>query len=311
MKKTMPFIIALLLVISVPPASAETKTFMKEYTYQAGAFDSRASARTIAFEQVRQMLFEELAAFLETSTAVMDFQMTTDHIRALSAGIVQTEIRKEKWDGKTYWMQATIKADPKKVVNAIDSLRKDREKSKKLEDTNKRVAAVLQKLERDKTQRDRYHEAIKELSAIDWFRKGLGSLTLGNYSEAIAANTKAVQLNPGYTEAYVNRGLAYHNAGNREQALANYNKAVALDPGYALAYLYRGAEYAASGNYREAFEDSSKAIALDPDYPLAYVTRGIANVHLHNHQQALNDANRAVTWTPPMQWPISAAVLPR
>ena len=60
MKKTIPLVIALLLLISVSPAFAETKTFIKEYAYQASDFDSKISSRTIALEQVKRLLLEEV-----------------------------------------------------------------------------------------------------------------------------------------------------------------------------------------------------------------------------------------------------------
>jgi hypothetical protein len=40
--------------------SAETKTFIKEYTYQAGDEDSKNSCRVIALREVKRLLLEEL-----------------------------------------------------------------------------------------------------------------------------------------------------------------------------------------------------------------------------------------------------------
>ena len=106
--------------------SAETKTFIKEYTYQASEFDSKASSRTIALEQVKRLLLEELGTYIESVTEVQKFQLTKDQIVTLTAGIVQTEIIDEKWDGRTYWMRARIAADSTSVIKNIDALRSDR-----------------------------------------------------------------------------------------------------------------------------------------------------------------------------------------
>ncbi|KAF0123669.1 MAG: hypothetical protein FD151_158 [bacterium] len=42
---------------------------------------------------------------------------------------------KETWDGKTYWLKAKIEADPDEVIKSVDSLRKDHQKTKELEET--------------------------------------------------------------------------------------------------------------------------------------------------------------------------------
>ena len=87
-------VFSLLILIFCTPAFAEVKTFIKEYTYQASDFDSRISSRTIALEQVKRLLLEELGTYLEGSTEVKNFQLTRDKIVALTAGIVQTQIGK-------------------------------------------------------------------------------------------------------------------------------------------------------------------------------------------------------------------------
>ncbi len=56
-------------------------------------------------------------------------------IVTLTAGIVSTEIIEEKLDGKIYYLKAKITGDPKDVANSIEKLRKDRQKTKELEET--------------------------------------------------------------------------------------------------------------------------------------------------------------------------------
>ncbi len=93
-------LIFILLVLFIPSfTSAESKTFVKEYTYQASEYDSKMSCRTLAIEQVKRLLLEELGTYLESHTEIVNFQLKKDQITALTAGIVQTKILKEKWDG--------------------------------------------------------------------------------------------------------------------------------------------------------------------------------------------------------------------
>lgn len=96
-------LISFLLVLLIPNVTcAEMKTFIKEYTYQASEDDSRNSSRIIALREVKRILLEELGTYLESVTEVQNFQLTKDQITMLTAGIVQTEIVDEKWDGRTY-----------------------------------------------------------------------------------------------------------------------------------------------------------------------------------------------------------------
>jgi len=297
------------LILSIPTLTlANVKTFIKEYTYQASEVDSKVSSRSIALEQVKRILLEELGTYLESHTEIVNFQLRKDQITALTAGVVQTQILKEKWDGERYWMEAKIEADPDEVVKAVHSLHKDRDKSKELEDANKRAEVALREVERlrkelelakkDETKIARYDQAINELSAVDWFRKGLSMSREGNYKEAVAANTKAIHLNPKYALAYVNRAFAHSKIGNYRQVLEDSNRAIELDPHNALGYVNRAFAYSKMGNYQKVLEDSNKAIELDPHNALGYVNRSFANIKLGNYQGAIQDATRALELDP-------------
>ena len=148
MKKKVSLIIALIFLTSFSSAHAETKTFIKEYTYQASEFDSKASCRTIALEQVKRLLLEELGTYLENNTEVKNFELTKDKITALTAGIVQTQVLDEKWDGKSYWLKAEVKADPENVAKSIDNLRKDQKKSDDLEERVKKHDEALKEIDK-------------------------------------------------------------------------------------------------------------------------------------------------------------------
>jgi hypothetical protein len=127
---------------------AETKTFIKEYTYHAGDEDSRNSSRTIALREVKRLLLEELGTYLESQTEVINFQMTKDQITTLTAGIVSAEVIDDKWDGKVYWLKAKIAANPQDVIKSIDSLRSDRAKVQELEELRKKSEELLKENER-------------------------------------------------------------------------------------------------------------------------------------------------------------------
>jgi tetratricopeptide (TPR) repeat protein len=257
-----PYLILFTIFILMPIhfADAETKTFIKEYTYHAGDEDSRNSSRTIALREVKRLLLEELGAYLESQTEVINFQMTKDQITTLTAGIVGTEIIEDTWDGKVYWLKAKITADPQDVIKSIDSLRKDRIKVKELEELRKRSEELFKENERlnkelklakggikqgtteakiSTTTEDlsqlsdeellkrvngdeakggtkqelakAYKKNIDNLSATEWFERGYQLDISGNFTDAVKAYNKSVELDPQDT-GYIARGLTYAKA---------------------------------------------------------------------------------------------------
>ena len=104
---------------------AETKTFIKEYSYQASESDSKVTSRNNALAQVKRQLLEELGSYLESHTEVKNYELNRDQIVGLTAGIVQTKILDEQWNGNVYWVKAEIKADPAAVSKAIERKRNE------------------------------------------------------------------------------------------------------------------------------------------------------------------------------------------
>ena len=172
-------------------AFAELRTFEKGYVYQASDIDSKLTCRTIAMEQVKRLLLEELGVYLESKTEVKNFRLTKDEITTLTAGIVRSEIIDEQWDGKAYYLKVMIMADPDEVARSIDFLRRDQQKTKELKEA-RRIAAELSReivvlrkdLEKIKEEHKQpelledgnkirqYNETVEKLRATDWFEEG-------------------------------------------------------------------------------------------------------------------------------------------
>ena len=291
---------------------AETKTFIKEYTYQASEDDSRNSSRTIALREVKRLLLEELGTYLESETEVRNFQLMRDQITTLTAGIVKTEIVDEKWDGRFYWLRARIVADSDGVIKAINTLRQDREKTKELEDVRRRSDELLRENERlrqemaaakgERNEKDKaaYDETIKALTATEWFEKGYASSISRNYSDAIDAFSKAIELSPRMANSYLNRGTNYLLVGKHSQAIEDFDRVIEINPKYAAAYYNRGLSSTGLGNYRQGIEDFDKAIELNPKFAEAYHNRGSTYERLGNYKRAMEDFDRAIELNPKM-----------
>ena len=99
---------------------AESRSFTKEYTYQASEQDSNVTCRQHAIVEVKRLLLEELGTYIESHTEVVNLQLTRDEIVSVTSGVVKTEILDENWDGSRYWIKANLTADPDDVLKSIN-----------------------------------------------------------------------------------------------------------------------------------------------------------------------------------------------
>jgi len=273
--------VLLLFFFSAHLSFAETRIFIKEYTYQASEDDSRNSSRVIALREVKRLLLEELGTYLESVTEVRNFQLTRDQITTLTAGIVQARIEDEKWDGRSYWLKAKISADPAKLVESINSLRKDRERTKELEDIKRRSDALIQENERlrrelasakDGTREAKkaaYDKSVKELSAIDWLEKGYAATS---HKEAVKAYTRSIELDPDNIKAYYFRA----RSSERNAAMSDYYKILTIEPKDSEAHLIRAWTYKELKQRDPALHEFAKAIekaSVNRDKAAAYSDR--------------------------------------
>lgn len=69
-----------------------------------------------------------------------------------------------------------------------------------------------------------------------YMNRGVAKSQLGEYEEALADYSKAIQLKPDYAEAYYHRGLTNTLLEKHQDSLTDYNEAIRLKPGYVEAY---------------------------------------------------------------------------
>ncbi|MEI6222917.1 MAG: tetratricopeptide repeat protein [bacterium] len=287
------------IIIFTNNAMATPKVFDKEYTYQAGDEDSKHSSRVIALREVKRLLLEELGTYLESVTEVQNSMLTRDQITTLTAGIVQTEIVNEKWDGKVYWLKAKIEADPDSVIKSIDTLRKNRKQVAELEELKSRTNDISRENEQLRKelvtlkgeQKEKslaiYNQNIKELSASEWLDRAAAT---NNSKDKIDALSKAIELDPLNASTYNKRAVALSRTNNKKQAIIDYNKAIELTPTNAQFYSNRGMSHIDLGNTSEAIRDIDKAFEICKASKMTcHYFRGLAYEKLGKKEQALAD----------------------
>ena len=122
------FFMLSMLLLSLTISKAEKRTFLREYSYQASENDSKVSARQKAMTEVKRLLVEELGVYIESyvnytveeKNSKISNDFLTNEIRQISAGIAETKIIEEQWNGELYYVKAEITADPTEVIRLVN-----------------------------------------------------------------------------------------------------------------------------------------------------------------------------------------------
>lgn len=284
---------SLLIAISLP-LFAGTKTFIREYTYTAGEADSKITSRAIALDQVKRILLEEIGVYLQSEMSTIKEEknnvyneLTKQQIQSITAGITETKIVEEKWNGEKYYIKASISVDPDEVNKNIARIGADQSKLKELVDVKRKADDAFAEIERlrkelattksvkDKlTKQTEYNTASNTLSEADWIQKGYNSYEVKEYDNAILYLQKAIELNPQSSGVYYNMGLVYSDKGNIDKAIQLYEKAIEQNPQDYRAYINLGLVYSQKGNLDKAIQLYEKAIELNPQNSIAYQNMG-------------------------------------
>lgn len=121
---------------------------------------------------------------------------------------------------------------------------------------------------------------------VDWTARG-------DFSQAIAEFTRAIELDGEYARAWHNRGFAHLQQEKFEQAIEDYTRAIELDPGVHLSYSDRGTAWFELGEYERAIEDYTRAIELAPDEAVIHFNRGSVYEEQQRFDKAIEDYLRA------------------
>jgi len=114
------------------------------------------------------------------------------------------------------------------------------------------------------------------------------------YNNAIKDFSRALEINPNYVDALINRGGAYAQLGRFNDALMDFNHALKLEKKDAELYSKRGEIYLQNNMHDQAIRDFTAAIVLNPMFSDAYLNRGRAYSEKGMPEEAMNDFNQAI-----------------
>jgi len=151
-------------------------------------------------------------------------------------------------------------------------------------------------------------ENLAPANADPTFYLGLGAAASeeGDFTRAIIVYTCAIERNPSYAPAYVDRGRAHAAQFNFPEALADYNQALDLDGNLIAAYNNRGVLYSNQANYGLAIADFTVITLTAPDFAPAFYNRALVHAAEGNYDLAIDDLLIAIDLDPEFAAPHSA-----
>ncbi len=123
-------------------------------------------------------------------------------------------------------------------------------------------------------------------------------LQVGDYAAARRDFLQAIELSPPYPEVWTNLGQCHRKLGAWDEAIAAYSKALDLDPRNLLARIGRAQVYDALDRGSEAFADYSSALEIEPKQWDVLTSRAVLHYQRGDLTQALDDLDRAIALAP-------------
>jgi tetratricopeptide (TPR) repeat protein len=132
--------------------------------------------------------------------------------------------------------------------------------------------------------------------ALEQYNLGIKRQQAGDNAGAIAAYTRAIELDKKYADAYNNRGVAYLSQRDYAAAAADFSRSIELAPSDA-AYNNRGSIYFSQDKIEEAMADFTAAIKIKAAAE-SYVNRGVGYQRTSRDELALADYEAAIKLNP-------------
>jgi predicted esterase/Flp pilus assembly protein TadD len=142
----------------------------------------------------------------------------------------------------------------------------------------------------------RFLTGAKSKESTEAFNRAMVLQRAGDLKGAIAAYSRAIEVDPKFSEAYANRGVALVNRQDYAAAIADLTISLNLKP-TEVAYYHRGVAYHSLKKTREAMADFTKAIELNPS-AASYLSRAVVEDENGNADAAVQDLTRAMEIDP-------------
>jgi tetratricopeptide (TPR) repeat protein len=135
---------------------------------------------------------------------------------------------------------------------------------------------------------------VPDRMAVNYFNTGCHYNDIKNYAIAIADFSMAIRLDPGFEEAYENRGVAEYSLGHFNDAISDFNKALEIDPDDFSTYGRRGWAKYCIQDLPGAMSDFTRAINGSGNPGQYYNIRGEIKYQLADYKGAVSDFSKVL-----------------
>ncbi len=134
---------------------------------------------------------------------------------------------------------------------------------------------------------------IDELSTEAMINLGAIYFGMGEIDKAQKMNEQAVEIQPENAQAHANLGLIWQQRNELEKALEAYTKAIQFNPKLASTWINLTSVLTMKGEDDRAVEAARKALDLEPDSPLGHNNLAVALYFVENYKDSQNHMLKA------------------
>jgi len=305
-------------------AFAEVKVIETESTYLMGDNDSKVDAHRIAVQEAKRKALEQAGTYVESLTAVKDYRLTRDDIKAYTAGALQTEVLSEQVRGtpehQEIYVRTRCSIDTDVLKAQIENYRKynvledqlkasykENENLKKERDRLVRQLAAQDKSNAGETQkkldsvlsREEVNDDTNRVWAILGNKLETGEATgsdvqQADLDKAIIVLENAVRVNPKNQRAHYLLSSIYQQNGNPTAAENQLRTAIKSQPSNPATHMKLGMLLREDGRYQEALKEFHFVERLRPHYMPAVFFVGMTFKDMDKCGKAVQNLNRVL-----------------
>ncbi len=134
--------------------------------------------------------------------------------------------------------------------------------------------------------------------ALIHFNSGVSFYNQREFSKAIQAYQKVIELDLTYVEAYNNLGIIYQMLGDVERAFELYQKSTEINPRYEKGYNNLGILLLLKDRNEEALEAFQKALDINPNNIESHINLGILFKKKGQWEKAIESYRKALAINP-------------
>ncbi len=308
------------------------------HVFEAIHGEDEITASAISLHIIKNNILSEIGTYIESESILERASINGDYksnftanVKAITGGIVKTEIIEQRWLDKkhtTYYLKAKVTVDGDEIAEKIAKITQNKGLMQELTESRRQIDGAFREintLQKKLSQKispeieEYYKDQVNILLAEELYQKGEAFLFEHEFSKALAAFEQVLRLNPEHARSYAGRAfarMAPHTSFDKadkkdliilDAAIKDYNTAIRLDPEVAnardnLALIYN--TFATDSFKNKEYPESIRLLDIalnrmankgsDKVMSIVYQNRAVAYTQLEQYREAIRDCNQAI-----------------